>query len=269
MYEQILFEQRDRVAVITLNRPERLNAWTWQMGAEISDAVRRCNDDASVGAIVVTGAGRGFCSGADIQGFNRAIEQREATDDEDEKRRASGPPGRRESYAQFFPASKPIIAAINGPSIGVGLTLTLPMDLRIASDQARFSMRFVRMGITPEVASTVYLPQIVGLANALEMVLTGRIIGADDALRIGLVQKVVPAGQLMDEALALAGEIAHNPTDAAMSAKRLVHRNMVDNDMQAVVERENAAIYAAYQSPNHKEAIRAFIEKRQPIFNQP
>lgn len=268
-YTQILLEQQGRVAVITLNRPERLNAWTWKMGAEMQDAVERCNEDDGIGCIVVTGAGRGFCSGADIGGFNNAIDARENASSEDEKRRVSGSDqGKRESPAVYMPRSKPIIGAINGVSVGVGMTMTLPMDLRIASENARFAMRFVRMGITPEVASTLYLPQIIGLQNALEMIMTGRIIDAQAALAYGLVTKVVPADQLLPAALELANEIAFNPTDAVVSAKKMVHRHMVETDMEAILRHEGAAIYKQYSSAGHKEAIRAFIEKRQPVFNQ-
>ena len=268
-YEQILFEQRGRVGIITLNRPERLNAWTWKMNAEIADAVTRCNGDAGIGAIVVTGTGRGFCSGADMQGFDRAIDARGRATSEEERRRASAPAERVEPPGEgFYQTSKPIIAAVNGPAIGVGLTMTLTMDLRIASDRARFAMRFVRMGLAPEAGSTLYLPQIVGIANALELSMTGRIIDAPEALRFGLVSRVVPHDDLMTETLKLADEIAANPTDAVWNAKRLMHRNMVEGDKQAVTKREGAAIYEQYQSAGHKEAVRAFIEKRDPRFNQ-
>jgi enoyl-CoA hydratase/carnithine racemase len=268
-YQQILTETRGRVGIITLNRPERLNAWTWQMGGEMADAIARWNDDAGIGCVVITGAGRGFCSGADVQGFNRAIEQREqATTAEERVAAGAPPPERRQRGIEFYQQSKPIIAAINGAAIGVGLTMTLTMDLRIASDQARFSMRFVRMGITPEAESTLYLPQIVGIANALELSMTGRIIDAQEALRFGLVSRVVPHEKLMDEALALADEIASNPTDAVWNAKKLMHRNMVEQDREAVIRREGAVITQQYESAGHKEAIRAFIEKRPPRFNQ-
>ncbi len=268
-YEQILFEQQGRVGIITLNRPERLNAWTWRMKAEIEDAMERCNADPGVGCIVVTGAGRGFCSGADMGAFEGAIKARDKATSDEDRLRASAPPRRREPTDEgFFQASKPIIAAINGAAVGVGLTMTLTMDLRIASDSARFAMRFVRMGIVPEASSSLYLPQIVGIANALELSLTGRIIGAQDALRYGLVNRVVPQDSLMTETMALAGEIAANPTDATWSAKRLLHRNMVESDKIAVVSREGAAITKQYDSAGHKEAVRAFIEKREPRFNQ-
>jgi 2-(1,2-epoxy-1,2-dihydrophenyl)acetyl-CoA isomerase len=268
-YEQILFEKRGRIGLITLNRPQRLNAWTWKMNGEIADAVGRCNEDAGVGCIVVTGAGRGFCSGADMGAFNRAIEVRDEARTDEEKLAASAPPRERAgTEIGFYQRSKPMICAINGPAIGVGLTMTLTMDLRIASDQARFAMRFVRMGITPEASSTLYLPQIVGIANALELSMTGRIIGADDALRFGLVSRVVPHERLMDETMALAEEIASNPTDAVWEAKKLMHRNMVEHDREAVVRREGVVIRKQYESAGHKEAVRAFLEKREPHFNR-
>jgi enoyl-CoA hydratase/carnithine racemase len=192
-YQFILFEQRDRVGIITLNRPEKLNAWTYAMNDEILHAIENCNDDPGVGAIVITGAGRGFCAGADVSGFNRAIEERESAADgmtQDDRRR-------EEHLAAFLRRSKPLIAAVNGPSIGVGMTMTLPMDIRFASDTAKFSMRFIRMGIVPEVASTTYLPQIVGLQNALDLILTARTIDAEEALRMGLVKAVFPGERLM------------------------------------------------------------------------
>jgi 2-(1,2-epoxy-1,2-dihydrophenyl)acetyl-CoA isomerase len=266
-YTQILFEQRARVGLITLNRPHRLNAWTWKMGAEIGDAIERCNDDDGIGCIVITGAGRGFCSGADVGAFDQAIDARDKATTDEERRRAGAPTERVDRGLEFYQQSKPIIAAINGVSIGVGLTMTLTMDLRIASEEARFAMRFVRMGITPEAESTLYLPQIVGIANALELSMTGRIISAADALRYGLVSRVVPAGALMTETMTLADEIAANPTDAVRNAKKLMHRNMIEQDRASVIRREGAVLTKQYESAGHKEAIRAFVEKRPPVFH--
>lgn len=264
-YEFILFEQKGRVGIVTLNRPDRLNAWTYDMNDEIVDAIERCNEDPGVGAVVITGAGRGFCAGADMQGFNRGIEEREAGGDGPEARAAAR---RREPLHTFLRRSKPLIAAVNGPSIGVGMTMTLPMDLRIASDKARFSMRFIRMGITPEVASTLYLPQIVGLASALDLILTARIIEADEAYRMGLVSRLVPHDRLMDETLELANEIANNPTECVVEGKRMVHQHMVEQDVDAVVAEENRTFARVQRGPAHKEAVRAFLEKRQPEFNR-
>jgi enoyl-CoA hydratase/carnithine racemase len=264
-YKYILFERKGRVGIVTFNRPEKLNAWTYAMNDEMLDAIESCNEDPGIGAIIVTGAGRGFCAGADVSGFNNSIEAREAADG---RRGEMDAPRENEHLAAFLRRSKPLIAAVNGPSIGVGLTLTLPMDLRIASETARFSMRFIRMGITPEVASTTYLPQIIGLPNALDLILTARIIDAPEALRLGLVQKVVPADQLIDEAIAVASEIANNPTEQVLEGKRMVHQHMVAQDIDAVVREENKAITRNYTGAAHKEAVRAFLEKRQPQFNQ-
>jgi len=263
-YEFIIFERKDRVGVITLNRPDRLNAWTYAMNDEILNAIETCNDDPGVGAIVVTGAGRGFCAGADVQGFNRAIEERQTSKDgyaRDDRRR-------EEHLAAFLRRSKPLIAAVNGPSIGVGMTMTLPMDIRIASDTARFSMRFIRMGIVPEVASTTYLPQIVGLQNALDLILTARTIDAQEALRMGLVKAVFPGDRVIEGTLAYASEIANNPTEQVVLGKRMVHQHMVQPDIDAVVAEENRNIVQSYKGAAHKEAVTAFLEKRQPRFNQ-
>jgi len=265
-YRQILFDRQGRTGIITLNRPERLNAFTYEMIGEVYDAMRQCTDDPGVGAIIVTGAGRGFCSGADIAGFARGIEEREKATNDGE-RRYRGDPARREPLSEFFRKQKPIIAAINGPAIGVGLTMTLNMDIRIASDQARFSMRFVRLGITPEAGSTLYLPQIVGVANALELSLTGRIIGPDDALRMGLVNRVVPQAQLMEEALALAEEIAFNAVEPVQAAKEMMHRHMVEEDVEKVLKYEGKRFAKAAEGPAHKEAIRAYMEKREARFH--
>jgi len=263
-YEYILFEQRDRVAIITLNRPDRLNAWTYAMNDEILNAIETCNDDPGVGAIVITGAGRGFCAGADVKGFNNAIQERDTSADglaRDDRRR-------EEHLAAFLRRSKPLIAAVNGPSIGVGMTMTLPMDIRIASDTAKFSMRFIRMGIVPEVASTTYLPQIVGLQNALDLILTARTVDAQEALRMGLVKAVFPADRLLDETIAYANEIANNPTEQVVLGKRMVHQHMVQPDIDSVVREENRNIVISYRGEAHKEAVTAFLEKRQPQFNR-
>ena len=265
-YEYILFEQRDRVGLITLNRPDRLNAWTYAMGDEVIDAIEACNHDPGIGAVVVTGAGRGFCAGADIKGFGRSIEKREAGNGQ--RGDPEPPPRRAEHLAAVLRRSKPLIAAVNGPSIGVGLTMTLPMDIRIASEKARFSMRFIRVGITPEVASTTYLAQIVGLPNALDLVLTARIIEAEEAVRMGLVNDVVAPDRLMDEAMTVANMIAANPLECVIEGKRMVHRHMVEQDIDAVVAEENRTFARIQPGPAHKEFVRSFIEKREPHFNQ-
>ena len=260
-YEYILAEQQGRVGVVTFNKPDRLNVFSYDMFAEVRQAVEAFNQDPAVGAVLLTGSGRAFCAGADIRGWDRTIEAR-PRDEEPRRRRED------ENWIHFIQRSKPIVCAINGLSIGVGLTMTLPCDVRIASDQARLSMRFVRVGVLPELASTRILLQIVGLTQALELMLSGRIIGADEAGRIGLVNRVVPHDQLMSSAMDTAAEIAFNPAESLTAIKRLVWQNLTETDLKEVLKRENSEFAAAMQRPAFKEAVKAFLEKRQPEFNR-
>lgn len=261
-YEQILVDSKDRVGIITLNRPDRLNAWTWKMSAEIRDAMEAFNKDAGIGAVVMTGAGRAFCAGADIRGWDDQIAETESNGDQPRAEADA------ESYVHFIARSKPVICAINGPSIGVGLTMTLPCDVRIASDQARLSMRFIRIGVLPELASTKLLTHIVGLTQALELMLSGRIIPAEEAGRIGLVNRVVPHEQLIEQALETAAEIAFNPAESIAAVKSMTWEALEEPSIEAVMKREGREFNAAMKRPHFKEAVRAFIEKRQPDFHR-
>ncbi len=264
-YEQILYERRGRVALITLNRPERLNAWTDRMENELIAAIGEANRDAGVGCIVITGAGRGFCAGADVSGWA----QRQTGEAQPDA--APEPFALAQVSSQEVPitlaAGKPAIAAINGAAIGVGLTMTLACDIRVASEAARFSARFVRVGLSPECGSTRYLPLVAGLPNALFLALTGRIVDAKEALARRLVDRVVPAERLLDEALVLADEIAANPLDAAWAAKRLLHQNALEQDLRRVVTQEAYSIRELRGLAAHHEATLAFLEKRQPVFH--
>ena len=263
-YETILYERRGRVGLITLNRPEKLNAWNPRMESEFIDAVNRASTDREVGALVVTGAGRAFCAGGDISGWSDEISSRG-------ERPTPSPLLNREGSPEVPIAlrrGKPIIAAINGPAIGIGLTMPLACDIRIASDKATFSARFVKVGLTPECGSTRYLPAVAGLGNALFLALTGRIVDANEAGERGLVDRVVPHEKLMEEAMALAVEIAANPGDAVWAAKRLLHEDAAEGDLRRVVTQEGFAIREMRRTPNHAEAVRAFMEKREPRFNR-
>ncbi|MEX2238762.1 MAG: enoyl-CoA hydratase-related protein [Dehalococcoidia bacterium] len=264
-YETLLFEERDRVALVTLNRPEKLNAWTQTMEQEFIDAVNTVADNNSLNAMVVTGAGRGFCAGADLRDFNAALEGQSP--------RQPAPFMLEQNSSQEVPHAlmrgKPVIAAINGPCVGVGLTMTLACDVRIASTAARFSARFVKVGLSPECGSTRYLPLVAGFSNALFLALTGRIIDAEEALKRGLVERLVEPESLLDEALELANEIAGNPIEAVWMAKRLIHMNANEQDLRRVVTQENHAIRDLRARAGHREAITAFLEKREPRFNQP
>ena len=260
-YEQIISETRGRVGVIRLNRPEKLNAWTGQMGEEILDQVGKWNSDPGIGAILLTGEGRAFCAGADMGGF-AARAQANA--------QGSGEPIRRggANFTTVLRQSKPVVAAINGYAVGIGLTMILPADVRIASERAQMSIRFIKVGLIPELGSTRLLAQIVGLGNASDMCLTGRMVPADEALRMGLVSAVTPHDDLFATALAKAEEIANNPTQAVIMVKELLTKNPLDPDLEAVMERELLRDQIARRLPDHTEAVTAFREKREPSFNR-
>ncbi len=217
MYEQILFQIEDGVATLTLNRPERLNAYTPQMGEELVDAFGRARDDASVRAVVWTGAGRGFCAGVDLEVLKRA-RAGEASE---------GPRLGEEAFLRTFPLElasypKPVIAALNGPAIGVGVTMILGCDVRLAAGSAVLGMPFVRLGILPGLGSTFWLPRLVGPARARELILTGRNVPAREAAEIGLVNRVVADDALLAEARQVAGAMAEAAPETAAAAKRLL-----------------------------------------------
>jgi enoyl-CoA hydratase/carnithine racemase len=257
-FEQILYERRGHTGLITLNRPEKLNAWTTVMQAELCDALTAANDDPQVRAVVLTGAGRGYCAGADISAWQRGLEGGSVSlGDSNRPRREPS-----EGWVPLVRRSKPVIAAINGAAVGVGVTHILPCDMRIASETARFGFYFVRMGAVPELASPYYLTQIVGLGAAQDLCLRARMIDAQEALRIGLVSAVVPADRLLDEALAIADEIAALPGPQLRMTKDLFNRGATDMDVLANMAREGEALQQAYASPEFKEAVTAFMERR-------
>ena len=257
-YDTILTSLRDGVMTITMNRPERLNAWTYQMGAELQRAIERGNDDANVDVFVLTGAGRGFCAGADIKDLFK--NQADAGDDGSNERPAR-------DWVGLVREAKPIIAAVNGAAVGVGLTQILPCDYIMASPDAKFSARFVKMGVVPELASSYYLVARAGFGLANRMMLTGETLDAAEAQRIGLVDELVAeADGLLPRAIELAKQIGENPPGALSSVKKLVTANMAEPDVKEVQRREMTALAEAYKSPEHHEAIAAFIEKRPPNF---
>lgn len=255
-FDTILYEIHDGIARITMNRPERLNAWTYQMGAESAQAVEAANADDSVLAIVLTGAGRGFCAGADIANVFQA-----RSEDQDVGNR-----GATRNWVDLVRASKPMVAAINGPAIGVGLTQVLPMDYLIAAEDAKLSVRFVKMGVVPELASSHFLPLRMGWGRASELMLSGRTVLGREALEIGLVDRVTSQDDLLPTAHEVARGMGENPQSALRQIKELITQNASEADCAKVQEREMAALARAYESPEHKEAIAAFLEKRAPDF---
>ena len=259
-FEQILVEQVGDVVRITLNRPERLNAWTPTMLGEMVQVITAGNDDASVGAFVVTGAGRGFCAGADIGSqFAPGVEGKER-----EERPARENPA--VDWVQLCRQSKPLVAAINGPCIGVGLTMVLPFDQLIAADDAKISLRFVKMGLVPELASSHFAVVRCGFGAASWLALSGTTVLGDEAARLRLVDRAVPADKVLDEAMAVAAEFAANPPTQLRMIKELLSVNATEGDLATVQRREVEMLQKAYKTPEHHEAVRAFLEKRPPVF---
>ncbi len=260
--EQIRTEVEDRVLTITLNRPERLNAWTPVMARELMEAFDRADADDEVRAVVVTGAGRGFCAGADLSGGGDTFDWRE--------REAEGAVP-RDNGGRFtlrvFDCTKPVIAAINGPAVGVGATMTLPMDVRLAADGARIGFVFARRGIVPEACSSWFLPRVVGISRAMEWVATGRVFDAQEALDAGLVRSLHPPGELLDAAHTLAREIADNTAAVSVAlARRMLWRMLgADHPMQAH-RVDSRAMFARGQSADAREGVTAFLEKRAAAF---
>jgi enoyl-CoA hydratase/carnithine racemase len=258
-YETIVSDTRGPVALLTLNRPEKLNAWTPRMAVELADAIERANRDDALGAIVVTGAGRGFCAGADMdETFKSRIDGRDPGGDTAE---GSGGMPKDIDWVALARGAKPLIAAVNGAAVGIGLTMILPFDVILASERARFGMLFIKVGLVPELASTHLLVQRVGIGHAGEMCLTGRIYDAAKAAEVGLVDHVVAPDDLLTQALALGDEIAANPGPQLRMIKRLLTENASETDLDAVQRRESELLRECWRSPEHREAVQAFLSR--------
>jgi enoyl-CoA hydratase/carnithine racemase len=261
-FEEIRYEVADRVLIITLNRPERLNAFTPTMGRELIEAFDRADADDDVRAVIVTGAGRGFCAGADLERGGSTFDWRDRQDGDAVPRDGGGRVALR-----IFDSTKPVIAAINGPAVGVGITMTLPMDIRLAADGARMGFVFTRRGIVPEACSSWFLPRLVGIGQAMEWVATGRVFSAEEALAGGLVRSLHPAGELLDAARALAGEIAEHtaPVSVALSRRLLWTMLGAGHPMEAH-RADSRAMFARGQSGDAREGVTSFLEKRPAEF---
>jgi 2-(1,2-epoxy-1,2-dihydrophenyl)acetyl-CoA isomerase len=260
-YTQIAYEARGVGARRTLIRAGKLNAGTRQMSVELVDAITNANEDHQIGAIVVTGAGRGFCAGADIGSQFKA--QLDGGRPE-----GAGEGGDRTAtdWVPFCRQAKPLVAAINGAAIGVGLTMVLPFDQLVAAEDAKLSCRFIKMGLAPELASSHFLIQRCGWGAASDLALSGRMISGTEAAAIGLVDRAVPAGEVLEVAMGLAREYAANPDPQLLMIKQLLTENGSETDLGLVQRREIAALNAAYKTPEHREAVDAFLEKRAPKF---
>ena len=265
-YETILYDLDGPVLTITLNRPDKMNAYTGVMGAELADAFHRADADDAVRVVIVTGAGRGFCAGADISGGVGAF------DTQAEGSVAFAAPGQpRQQGGGFvgaiFGCRKPSIAAINGAAVGVGATLTLPMDIRIAAKGARVGFVFARRGLVPEAGSAWFLPKLVGLPQALNWCLRGNLIPAEEALAAGLVSEVVEPDQLLARARELALEIADNTAPVSIAlARQMLWRFSGDSDPSGALAIDGRLSMELGAGPDVKEGVGAFMEKRPPKF---
>ena len=277
-YEQIIYEVAENIATITLNRPEKLNAFTGIMMNEMIDAFDRADADDNVRAIIVTGAGRAFCAGADLSAGPRTFD---ATREDRGDGRASAirPDGSvdwsNESVRdgggrltlRIFDCKKPVIAAVNGAAVGVGVTMQLAMDVRLASDNARFGFVFARRGIVPEACSSWFLPKIVGISQALEWTFTGRVFPAEEALEGGLVRKIYKPDQLIPGARALAREIADNTSQVSVALIRQMLWRMAGADHPMEAHKvDSRGIFARGSSADVKEGVASFLEKRPAKF---
>jgi enoyl-CoA hydratase/carnithine racemase len=263
-YTAIRYEVRDDVGVITLQRPERLNAWTPRMSEEQVDAIERANADPAVGAIVMTGAGRGFCAGADMQDtFQTRLD---GVDPGNDTAHGQGGLPAGVDWVALLRESKPMVAAVNGAAVGVGMTMILPFDVIVASTQAKFGMFFIRMGIVPELASTHFLVQRMGFGRASEMCLSGRLLSAQEAFDAGLADRLVAPEALESTAIEIARGMGSNPGPQLRMIKELLTRNACETDLLEAQRRETRYLRECYKTPEHHEAVRAFIEKRPPKF---
>jgi len=262
--KQVLVTQQGRVVTLTLNRPERMNAWTYEMHAELTAAIEAGNADDAVGAMIITGAGRGFCAGADVGDVfaKQNSDPQAAAANQSKNRRNTG------SWVDLLRQSKPIIAAVNGACVGVGATMILPCDIIMASHSAKIGVVFVKMGVVPELASSHFLVQRMGFGRASEMCLSGRIYPAAEAHEQGLIDHLLAPDELLPQAQALAAQLAQNPSTQMRWIKQLLTQNGSETDLAAVQKRELALLDKAFQSAEHKEAISAFMEKREPDFVQ-
>jgi len=256
-YETIALEVNDGVATITLQRPDRLNAFTFRMGAELVDAFDTCDADDEVRAVIVTGAGRGFCAGMDLEAGGATFASSEKGD---------GPAPRDAGglvTLRIFASTKPVIAAINGPAVGVGATMTLPMDIRLISESARMGFVFAARGIVPDAASSWFLPRVVGISQAQEWVLTARVFPASEALAAGLVRSVHPPDALLAAARALAQEIAANAAPVSASISRQLMWRMLGAPHPMEAHRvESLALVQTGALRDSAEGVRAFLAKR-------
>ena len=262
-FNTILYETSDGVLTITLNRPEKLNAFTREMQNELVAALDAADADDAVKAIIFTGAGRAYCAGADLSSGAETFD----ADARDDRESGLHPDGGGLLTLRLYECTKPLIAAINGAAVGVGVTMTLPMDIRIASEHAKFGFVFARRGIVPEACSSYFLPRVVGINTALEWCYSGRVFQADEARAAGLVRSVHPKDHLLDVARSIAREIADNCSQVSVALIRQMMWRMLGADHPMEAHKiDSRAIYHLGRSPDAREGVQSFLEKRDARF---
>lgn len=273
-YEQILYEVSDRIATVTLNRPDKLNAWTPQMEREVFDALKQADLDDNVRVIILTGAGRGFCAGADMQSLE-AVGSDPAVVQKLKQELLAGPygasrPDLREDYKKtysYFPSiSKPMIGALNGPTVGLGFVISLYCDLRFASDQAKFSTAFSRRGLIAEHGISWMLPRLVGIPNALDLLYSARLIDAQEAYRMGLLNKICPQAILMDEVRGYARELADKVSPRSLKIIKQQVYGAVFQGLGEAIDIANEEMFKSFECEDFQEGVKHFLEKRPPQF---
>lgn len=250
-YEQIIYEVDEGVAIVTLNRPEKLNAMTAQLGAELDDAMAEADGDDAVRAVVVTGAGRGFCAGADLGGGDAFM---------------AGWGEAKGTFRTMSPMDvrKPVIAAINGPAVGVGLTWPLQADIRYVAEDAKLAFAMVRRGVIPELGSSAILPRLCGVSRAAELLFSGRTFLGAEAVEYGVATKALPAAEVLPASLELARDIAANAAPLSVAAAKRLLWDSLGLDLRAMRRREGEILEHAYVHHDSKEGTAAFFEKRAP-----
>jgi enoyl-CoA hydratase/carnithine racemase len=258
-YEQITYDVVDRIATITLNRPDRLNAYTPTMRRELAAAFRQCDADDGVRVVIVTGAGRGFCAGADLSEGSSAFDRSERERYQEQVRQE------RAADIRPWEMTKPIIAAINGAAVGVGITMTLQWDIRIAAESAKIAFAFVRRGVMPEALSTWILPRLIGVSRAAELLYSGRTLSAREALEFGILSRVVPDAELLPTVRALADDVARNAAPVSVAiTKRLIWHNLMETDLQRAEDIESRLFWWTGTQADAREGVQSFLEKRPP-----
>ncbi len=262
-YNTIIYEVRDSILTLTLDRPEILNAFNREMLGEMLDAFDRADADDAVRAIIVTGAGRAFCAGADLSAGGGTFN----ADTREDRESGLQPDGGGKLTLRIFELKKPIIAAINGAAVGVGVTMTLPMDIRIAADVAKFGFVFARRGIVPEACSSYFLPRVVGISQALQWCYSGAVFAAEEAHGGGLVQSLHPKEDLLSAARAIASEIVANTSAVSVTLIRQMMWRMLGADHPIEAHKiDSRGVYFTGRSADSKEGVDAFLEKRNAQF---